>query len=172
MIKHREDKRDPPHGTRLQMRLHEVSRLFDEVMAVMDNCPAALRLKSGMDSRAQSPAGGWDTEASAQLQALFYDPMADRRTAKDAFLVQQANIYTTQQMARFVLLQYRSDLLALRQGKTSSGSSQRHPSWHGIGGVPLGAVGTPMNETDGPHGIDAAMDREGLCYDMLTVLHR
>jgi hypothetical protein len=53
MTKHREDKRDPPSGPRLQSRLRELDKLYDQIMSVMDNCPSALRLKTGLDSRAQ-----------------------------------------------------------------------------------------------------------------------
>lgn len=100
MTKHREDKRDPPSGARLDQRLEEINRMLHDVMSVMANCPPALRLKSGLDSRVQSPAGGWDAEASAKLQEFFFDPTASREVAKDAFLVQQGNVYVNQ-VSRF-----------------------------------------------------------------------
>jgi hypothetical protein len=43
-----------------------------------------------------SPAGGWDIDAQAKLQEFFYDSKASREIARDAFLVQQGNIYVTQ----------------------------------------------------------------------------
>lgn len=70
--------------------------MLDEVMSVMKGCPPELKLKGGMDSRVQSPAGGWDVEATAKLKQLFFDPKASREDARDAILVQAGNIYTNQ----------------------------------------------------------------------------
>lgn len=53
ITKHKEDKRDPPTGVRLQRRLEEVSIMLDEVTNVMKDCPSQLRLKEGLDSRVQ-----------------------------------------------------------------------------------------------------------------------
>lgn len=38
----------------------------------------------------------WDVTASAELQQLFFNPKASKAAIKDAFLVQQGNIYVTQ----------------------------------------------------------------------------
>jgi hypothetical protein len=48
---------------------------------------------------------------SADLRQLLLDPTkANRAVVKDGFLVQQANIYVTQQMVRYIVLQYREEL--------------------------------------------------------------
>ena len=38
----------------------------------------------------------WDVHASADIQNLFFDPKAPNGIVRDAFLVQQGNIYVTQ----------------------------------------------------------------------------
>jgi hypothetical protein len=38
----------------------------------------------------------WDVHASADIQNLFFDPKAPKAIVRDAFLVQQGNIYVTQ----------------------------------------------------------------------------
>jgi hypothetical protein len=38
----------------------------------------------------------WDAEAVADVRSLFLDPRAPKAMVKDAFLVQQGNIYVTQ----------------------------------------------------------------------------
>lgn len=167
MTKHREDKRDPPSGARLQQRLNEIDQMLEDVMSVMTNCPPALRLKNGLDSRVQSPAGGWDAEVSAKLQDFFFNPSASREVAKDAFLVQQGNVYVNQQLARFVLLQYRNDLLTLKHEaelETSPAASRSH------GFLGETALGDGFGGKDGKDHV--ASEKENLFYDLLTVLHR
>jgi hypothetical protein len=54
---------------------------------------------------------------SADIRQLLLDPTkANRAIVKDGFLVQQANIYVTQQMVRYIVLQYREEL-GLQQDK-------------------------------------------------------
>ena len=38
----------------------------------------------------------WNMHASKEVRSLFLDPKASKAVVKDAFLVQQANIYVTQ----------------------------------------------------------------------------
>lgn len=97
----------------LQMRLTEVSDLYDQIMSIMEDCPEPLKLDLDSDNRsiAYVPCSSigaaqtdglrgfsddWDAHASADIRSLFFDPKASRAVAKDAFLVQQANIYVTQ----------------------------------------------------------------------------
>ena len=68
---------------------------------------------------------------------MFFDPKAPKAIVRDAFLVQQGNIYVTQvcpfdsaydyadgkQMARQMLLQYRDELLALQANELALESS-------------------------------------------------
>jgi hypothetical protein len=45
----------------------------------------------------------WDVHASADIQNLFFDPKAPKAIVRDAFLVQQGNIYVTQVRLTFLL---------------------------------------------------------------------
>ncbi|BEI85111.1 hypothetical protein CcaverHIS002_0505120 [Cutaneotrichosporon cavernicola] len=55
----------------------------------------------------------WDAHVNADISQLLRDPGRARHASKDTFLVQQANIYVTQQMVRYIILQYSEDLAAL-----------------------------------------------------------
>jgi hypothetical protein len=86
----------------------------------------------------------------------------------------------TQQLARFVLLQYRSDLLSLRSKSAAhdasrsaiTGSHSLNDGWTPSGGVALGGLGK-HHETERADARDhMATDKETLFYDLLTILHR
>jgi hypothetical protein len=49
--KRRRDRRRPPTGLMLQMRLNEVDEIFDRIMGLMDDCPEPLRLDADGDNR-------------------------------------------------------------------------------------------------------------------------
>jgi hypothetical protein len=49
--KRRRDRRRPPNGLMLQMRLNEVDEIFDRIMGLMDDCPEPLRLDADGDNR-------------------------------------------------------------------------------------------------------------------------
>ena len=51
MDRRRRDKKAPPQGVLLQMRLNEVNDLYDQVVGVMDGCPEVLRLELESDAR-------------------------------------------------------------------------------------------------------------------------
>ncbi|KAJ9116939.1 hypothetical protein QFC22_004597 [Naganishia vaughanmartiniae] len=170
ITKHQEDKREPPSGVRLQRRLEEVATLLEEVTNLMRDCPPQLRLKEGLDSRVQSPAGGWDVEAAAKIQAFFFDPQASREFARNAFLVQQGNIWVTQQCIRFVLLQYQNDLLHLKAASTLKSSMHATPGFKQIGGLPLGGISTSKKPEEETKDYVAA-SKESLYYDLLSILH-
>lgn len=53
MQKRRADRRNPPSGLALQMRLNEVMVLYDQVCHLMDGCPDVLVMKPGSDARRQ-----------------------------------------------------------------------------------------------------------------------
>lgn len=42
--KRRSDRNKPPSGILLQMRINELEQIFHQVIALMDNCPDALKL--------------------------------------------------------------------------------------------------------------------------------
>lgn len=84
-----------------------------------------------------------------------------------------------QQTARFVLLQYRNDLLSLRSSSVGSdaprgaitGSNSLNDGWIPCGGIALGGIGkvADSNRARRDH---VATDKENLFYDLLTILHR
>jgi hypothetical protein len=117
-----------------------------------------------------SPAGGWDVEAAAKIQAFFFDPQASREFARNAFLVQQGNIWVTQQCIRFVLLQYQNDLLHLKAASTSKSSMLTTPGFRQIGGLPLGGISTSKKQEEETKDYVAA-SKESLYYDLLSILH-
>ncbi|KAK6905602.1 hypothetical protein I203_106432 [Kwoniella mangroviensis CBS 8507] len=123
--KHRRDKRKPPSGLLLQMRLNEVNDLYERTMTLMDHCPKPLRLDYRSGSRSvQSLSPGWNARAKDDIMAIFSDPNYDTEVVKDHFLVQQANIYVTQQYVRFMILQYRDELHELQLAQERDNSNK------------------------------------------------
>lgn len=49
----RSDRRKMPTGLMLQMRINEVDELFDQVMGLMEDCPAVLRLDMENDVKSR-----------------------------------------------------------------------------------------------------------------------
>lgn len=109
--KKRADRRKPLSGVMLQMRLNEIADLYERVQSLMHNCPEVLKLDVDSDSKSvtyviylgkradlmgSSISEDWDIHASADIQNLFFDPKAPKAIVRDAFLVQQGNIYVTQ----------------------------------------------------------------------------
>jgi hypothetical protein len=43
-----------------------------------------------------SPEGDWNVNAFSDIRELFFDPKANRASARNVWLVQQANLYVTQ----------------------------------------------------------------------------
>jgi hypothetical protein len=43
-----------------------------------------------------SPEGDWNAHAFSDIRELFFDPKANRASARNVWLVQQANLYVTQ----------------------------------------------------------------------------
>ncbi|ODO07311.1 hypothetical protein L198_00890 [Cryptococcus wingfieldii CBS 7118] len=107
------DKLRPPSGVLLQMRLSEVSQLYHRVMSAMDGCPQPLVLNySTPRSSVASLSPDWGERMKTEIHTMFVNPKgADMELVKDYYLVQQANIYVTQQLVRFIIIQYRDELL-------------------------------------------------------------
>lgn len=61
-------------------------------------------LPDSASSGCASPAAQWDTTYQQQLVLFFTSPQALKKTAKDAFLVMQANVYVTLALLRLVIL--------------------------------------------------------------------
>ncbi|BEI92936.1 uncharacterized protein CcaverHIS019_0505640 [Cutaneotrichosporon cavernicola] len=113
--KRKHDRVKPPQGLMLQMRINEIDTILHQVLTLMDNSPEALRLDMGgsPSARMQRVEERWDAHVNADISQLLRDPGRARHASKDTFLVQQANIYVTQQMVRYIILQYSEDLAAL-----------------------------------------------------------
>ncbi|WVQ71033.1 hypothetical protein IAR50_000558 [Cryptococcus sp. DSM 104548] len=111
------DKHRPPSGVLLQMRLSEISSLYHRVISAMDGCPQPLRLDySTPGSSVASLSPDWGERMKNEIHTMFLNPKgADMELVKDYFLVQQANIYVTQQLVRFMIIQYRDELLVQQE---------------------------------------------------------
>ncbi|KAG8787118.1 hypothetical protein FRC15_009960 [Serendipita sp. 397] len=89
------------------------------------------------------PGGAGFRQATfAEVREFFDNPKASRANAMNAFLVMQANLYVTQQLVRFVIEQYRDELML---------------SMHA-------ATGEEIE-------ITSQEDREAVASDLLNVLH-
>jgi hypothetical protein len=51
MCRRQQDRRSPPKGLMLQLRLTEVSDLYDQIVGFMDDCPEPLKLDWDNDNR-------------------------------------------------------------------------------------------------------------------------
>lgn len=89
--------------------LQNVNELRERVINATVEVASPLRIRSAYDSRAASPAKGWE----ANLQARFLDFFsgATDNDHINSFMVMQGNILVTQQVVRLVLLQTRESLL-------------------------------------------------------------
>jgi hypothetical protein len=132
--KRKHDRVKPPSGLMLQMRINEIETILHQVMTLMDNSPEALRLDMGgsPSARMERIEERWDAHVNADIRQLLRDPSRARRAIKDTFLVQQANIYVTQQMVRYILLQYSEELAALADKELA----QEEPPGSGVLGMP------------------------------------
>ncbi|CED83905.1 quinate utilization pathway activator [Phaffia rhodozyma] len=149
----RETKRHPPVGAEEVLhKLRVVASFISDMASVLRDIPTAFVQQDSFDSAANSPCHGWEEEAKTQLTLFFSDPTSSRENAKDAFLVSQGNIYVTQALVRFVLIQYRDELLDM------SGA---------IGSPSRKAAELVIQERAG------AFDRrEAVAVDLLNALHR
>ena len=87
-----------------------LSEIYHGVMTLMHDCPEGLRLALQPD--AKNNLNDWNDEVE-QLFWQVLQPTEDPTSMApvNAFLVQQANIYVTQQVARCQVLQYRDQLV-------------------------------------------------------------
>lgn len=129
------DKRSPPQGQFATARLEEVQSLHSRILAALSHAPEPLRLKQ-VHSQAHIPpeygGAGFRQATFAEVKDFFDNPNASRANALNPFLVMQANLYVTQvrivlyrrshhlpgaqQLVRFVIEQYRDELLMSLQG--------------------------------------------------------
>ncbi|KAI0034650.1 fungal-specific transcription factor domain-containing protein [Vararia minispora EC-137] len=122
LVRIRVDKRSPPQGQYATARLEEVQALHARICAVLAHTPEPLRLKQTRASPSNLPpepgAAGFRQATFAEVKDFFDNPHASRANALNPFLVMQANLYVTQQLVRFVIEQYRDELVTSIRGTT------------------------------------------------------
>ncbi len=135
LVRIRVDKRSPPQGQFLTARLEEVQALHSRIIAALAHAPEPLRLKQQHNQQFPPEYGGagFRQATFAEVKDFFDNPNASRANALNPFLVMQANLYVTQvchhvlhhtgeashfqqQLVRFVIEQYRDELVTSLQG--------------------------------------------------------
>ncbi|OCF33250.1 hypothetical protein I316_04991 [Kwoniella heveanensis BCC8398] len=175
--KYRRDKRKPPSGLLLQMRLNEVNELYERTMSLMDHCPPPLRLEYRTGSKSvQSLSPGWDAKAKEDILAIFSDPNFDTEIVKDFYLVQQANIYVSQQMVRLMILQYRDELLGLQQDSPADNMSSGSIVGAGAGANNGGRQASGGIQSHGNGGgsgeLTSSSEKDEVVIDLLAILQK
>ncbi|KZV78599.1 hypothetical protein EXIGLDRAFT_633680, partial [Exidia glandulosa HHB12029] len=167
LVRIRVDKRSPPQGPFLTARLEEVKSLHARIIGALAHTPPPLRLKPAgvrhgavasmlQAQRGYGPVGSttgpmfasnsaFAQQTFAEVRDFFDNPNANRENASNHFLVMQGNLYVTQQLVRFVIEQYRDELM----------TSMRH------------SLGGDIKELEN----NSAEDREAVASDLLNVLH-
>ncbi|KZT53824.1 hypothetical protein CALCODRAFT_37146 [Calocera cornea HHB12733] len=117
LVRIRVDKRSPPTGLAAQSRLSEIESLHSRIVSALAHTPPPLRLgRSSLDQHAfvdgsdSYPDAAFTKATYTELREFFDNPTA-RTTASDPFIVMQGNLYVTQQLVRFVIEQYRDELM-------------------------------------------------------------
>ncbi|KAI0953718.1 hypothetical protein AcW1_007867 [Taiwanofungus camphoratus] len=119
LVRIRVDKRSPPQGQFLTARLEEVQALHSRIISALAHAPEPLRLKQAHPQSHIPPeygGAGYRQATFAEVKDFFDNPNASRANALNPFLVMQANVYVTQQLVRFVIEQYRDELITSLQG--------------------------------------------------------
>ncbi|KAJ6557350.1 fungal-specific transcription factor domain-containing protein [Mycena vulgaris] len=119
LVRIRVDKRSPPQGQFATARLEEVQSLHSRILSALAHCPEPLRLKRSFSQHnvpAEYGGAGFRQATFAEVKDFFDNPNASRENALNPFLVVQGNIYVTQQLVRFVIEQYRDELVMSIQG--------------------------------------------------------
>ncbi|KAF9527598.1 fungal-specific transcription factor domain-containing protein [Crepidotus variabilis] len=119
LVRIRVDKRSPPQGQFATARLEEVQSLHGRIMTALSHAPEPLRLKQPHSQPQVPPEYGgpnFRQATFAEVKDFFDNPNASRANALNPFLVMQSNLYVTQQLVRFVIEQYRDELLMSLQG--------------------------------------------------------
>ncbi|KZS92917.1 hypothetical protein SISNIDRAFT_88982 [Sistotremastrum niveocremeum HHB9708] len=155
VVRIRVDKRSPPQGPFATARLEEVRSLHARIIGALMHAPQPLRLKPRLQQAQGSGQGhggvpleyggaGFRQATFAEVKDFFDNPNASRANASNPFYVMQANLYVTQQLVRFVIEQYRDELINSMRGT---------------------ALDVHELETA------SAEDREAVASDLLNVLH-
>ncbi|TDL22105.1 hypothetical protein BD410DRAFT_266276 [Rickenella mellea] len=147
LVRIRVDKRSPPQGPFATARLEEVRSLHSRIMSALMHAPLPLRLKASNSQSTHLPpeygGAGFRQATFAEVKDFFDNPNASRANASNAFLVMQANLYVTQQLVRFVIEQYRDELISQLRGTTDGHD----------------------------HDLAVAEGREAVASDLLNILH-
>ncbi|KAK8865773.1 hypothetical protein IAR55_000920 [Kwoniella newhampshirensis] len=168
----RRDKVKPPHGHYLQMRIDEAEDLYDKLMALTDANPPQLRLDYKSDSRSvKSLSPDWDVKAKNDLRAIFADPHPANEISRDYFLVQQANIYVSQQFVRYTIIQYREELAVLQSAEEAS-----RQAWSGTqpANPPRFTSDALRGNRSAGHRLNRSYqeERDGVIIDLLAILQK
>ncbi|KAG5654248.1 hypothetical protein H0H81_005491 [Sphagnurus paluster] len=119
LVRIRVDKRSPPQGQFATARLEEVQSLHARILTALIHAPEPLRLKQTHAQSNLPPeygGAGFRQATFAEVKDFFDNPNASRANALNPFLVMQANLFVTQQLVRFVIEQYRDELVTSLQG--------------------------------------------------------
>ncbi|KAI0755294.1 fungal-specific transcription factor domain-containing protein [Daedaleopsis nitida] len=111
LVRIRVDKRSPPQGQFLTARLEEVQALHSRIVSALAHAPELL-----LAHPPEYGGAGFRQAAFTEVKDFFDNPNASRANALNPFLVMQANLYVTQQLVRFVIEQYRDELITSLQG--------------------------------------------------------
>ncbi|GJJ13318.1 hypothetical protein Clacol_007570 [Clathrus columnatus] len=148
LVRIRVDKRSPPQGHFATARLEEIRSLHQRIVTALAHAPPPLQLKKHNTSSQPSSIGydspGFTKATFAEVKDFFDNPNASRANASNPYLVMQANLYVTQQLVRFVIEQYRDELIT--------------------------SMRTAMGEHIEPEP-RIQEDREAVASDLLNVLH-
>ncbi|ORX36247.1 hypothetical protein BD324DRAFT_651487 [Kockovaella imperatae] len=109
------DLRNVPQGRDIHVRLAEVDELLEQLDGLMEGCPSFLRLELATED-SLSPLEAFLTLNNG-LNSLAEDGPGNGAPVpqpKRQYIIQQANIYITQQCVRMMGLQYREQLQGLR----------------------------------------------------------
>jgi len=131
LVRIRVDKRSPPQGHFATARLQEIRSLHQRIVTALAHVPPPLQLKrhhaASQPSSVSYDNPNFTKNTFAEVKDFFYNPNASRANASNPYLVMQANLYVTQQLVRFVIEQYRDELLMSMPG-TMGDTSDSEPS--------------------------------------------
>nr|XP_019003199.1 uncharacterized protein I203_04236 [Kwoniella mangroviensis CBS 8507]OCF66660.1 hypothetical protein I203_04236 [Kwoniella mangroviensis CBS 8507] len=107
LSKRMHDRSRPPTGNGLRGRINELDELLQNIEDLLVDCQPEMRLSfTDMGSMATEIEGGFVDALPDMLEQLIPASLAD----STPFLVHSAHVRVTQQLFRFLTLQYREDL--------------------------------------------------------------
>nr|XP_019044411.1 hypothetical protein I302_07695 [Kwoniella bestiolae CBS 10118]OCF23341.1 hypothetical protein I302_07695 [Kwoniella bestiolae CBS 10118] len=107
LSKRMHDRSRPPNGNGLRGRINELDELLQNIEDLLVDCQPEMRLSfTDMGSMVTEIEGGFADALPDMLEQLIPASLAD----STPFLVHSAHVRVTQQLFRFLTLQYREDL--------------------------------------------------------------